>query len=318
MDLRTKRIVVTGGAGFLGRHVVARLRRAGCERVFVSRRAEFDLTRERDIRRLVTRECPEVLIHLAAAVGGIGANQQNPATFFYDNLMMGCQLMELCRRAGTARFVTSGTTCSYPRLTPVPFDESDLWSGYPDETTAPYGLAKKMLLVQADVYRKQYGFTAVHLLLTNLYGPGDNYDRETGHVIPGIIRKCFEARERGDPVVTVWGTGRATREFLYVEDAARAIHLAAERLETPEPVNIGSGQEITIADLARLIAAKVGFRGEIRFDSTRPDGQPRRCLDLTRARRLLGFEATVGLADGLDRTIAAYRATVQPACHPAA
>ncbi len=313
MDLRNKRIVVTGGTGFLGRHVISRLRKADCTNVFVPRRAEFDLTREADIRRLINLQRPEVVFHLAAAVGGIGANERNPATFFYDNLLMGCQLMEHCRRAGTEKFVTAGTTCSYPRSTPIPFRECDLWDGYPEGTTAPYGLAKKMLIVQADVFARQYGFTAVHLLLTNLYGPGDHYDPDTSHVIPGIIHRCVEARENREELVMLWGTGRATREFLYVEDAARALHLAAERLETPEPVNVGSGQEIPIAHLARVIADKVGFEGEIRFDPRKPDGQPRRRLDLTRARELLGFEPSVDLEEGLERTIAAYEASRRPA-----
>jgi GDP-L-fucose synthase len=308
MDLRGKRIVVTGGAGFLGRFVVNRLRDAGCSDIFIPRRKEFDLTREADVERLLQVRRPEVIIHLAAVVGGIGANRHNPGTFLYHNLIMGTQLIEHARRAGVTKFLAVGTICSYPKLTPVPFQEENLWNGYPEETNAPYGLAKKMLIVQLQAYRQQFGFNGANVLLVNLYGPGDNFDLESSHVIPALIRKCIEARETGAPL-TVWGTGRATREFLYVEDAARAIALAAERLDTPEPVNIGSGQEIAIADLVELIARKTGFTGEIRFDGDKPDGQPRRCLDVMRAKRLLGFEATTSLAEGLDRTIAWYLAS---------
>jgi GDP-L-fucose synthase len=308
MDLRTRKIIVTGGAGFLGQHVVTRLRRSGCAQVFVPRSAEFDLTQEHDIRRLLSREKPDVVIHLAAVVGGIGANRLNPGTFFYKNLIMGTQLIEGCRQVGVEKFLAVGTICSYPKFTPVPFREDDFWTGYPEETNAPYGLAKKMLTVQLQAYRQQFGFNGVNVLLVNLYGPGDNFDLESSHVIPALIRKCVEARERGDHVLPVWGTGRPTREFLYAEDAARAIQLAAECLETSDPVNVGSGQEIAIADLVRLIAERTGFEGEIRFDATQPDGQPRRCLDVTRAKQLLGFEARVPLAEGLERTIAWYLA----------
>jgi GDP-L-fucose synthase len=239
-------------------------------------------------------------------VGGIGANRSNPATFLYKNLIMGAQLIEQSFRAGVAKFVMVGTICSYPKFTPVPFKEDDLWNGYPEETNAPYGLAKKLLLVQVEAYRRQFGFNGVNLLPVNLYGPHDNFDLETSHVIPALIRKCVEARERGDRVLDVWGTGRPTREFLYVEDAARAIRLAAERLETSDPVNVGSGEEIGIADLVRLVDLKTGFRGEIGLDASKPDGQPRRCLDVTRAAALLGFTASVRLSEGLDRTIAWY------------
>ncbi len=308
MDLSMKRIIVTGGSGFLGRHVVARLRAAGCEQLYAPRSAEFNLTREADIQQLLVTHRPEVVIHLAALVGGIGANRLNPGTFLYQNLIMGTQLIEQSRRAGVEKFVAVGTICSYPKFTPVPFQEADLWNGYPEETNAPYGLAKKMLIVQLQAYQQQFGFDGVNLMLVNLYGPGDNFDLESSHVIPALIRKCIEARERGDRVLTVWGTGRPTREFLYVEDAARAIHLAAERLNSPDPVNIGSGQEISIRDLAEQIARRTGFRGEIRFDAGKPDGQPRRCLDVTRAKQLLDFEATTSLADGLDRTISWYQA----------
>ena len=306
MDLQASRIVVTGGSGFLGKHLVARLRQAGCNHVFVPRSADFDLTHEADVSRLFAQQRPEVVIHLAALVGGIGANRANPGTFLYKNLVMGAQLIEHSRLTGVARFVMVGTICSYPKFTPVPFKESDLWNGYPEETNAPYGLAKKLLIVQLQAYRDQFGFNGVNILPVNLYGPGDNFDLETSHVIPALVRKCLEARDRGDRVLTVWGTGSPTREFLYVEDAARAIQLAAERLDTADPVNIGSGQEIRIADLVALIARKTGFQGEVRFDASKPDGQPRRCLDVSRAKQLLGFTAAVGLEEGLERTIAWY------------
>jgi GDP-L-fucose synthase len=309
MDLRQKKIIVTGGSGFLGQHLVARLRKAGCEQLVVPRSRDYDLTQERDIRRLLARHRPDVVIHLAAKVGGIEANRLNPGSFLYSNLIMGVQLIEACRRIGVEKYVQVGTICSYPKMTPIPFKESDLWSGYPEETNAPYGLAKKLLIVQLQAYRQQYGFNGVNVLPVNLYGPGDNYDPQTSHVIPALIRKCIEARERGERVLTVWGTGKPTREFLYVEDAARAIHLATERLETSDPVNIGSGQEISIADLVELIAEKTGFQGEIQFDTSKPDGQPRRCLDVTRAKQLFGFEATMPLSEGLDRTIAAFVAS---------
>jgi GDP-L-fucose synthase len=308
MDLRTRKIIVTGGAGFLGQHLVARLKQVGCEKIFVPRSAEFDLTQERDIRRLLNREKPQVVIHLAAVVGGIGANRLNPGTFFYKNLIMGTQLIECCRQAGVEKFLAVGTICSYPKFCPVPFTEENFWLGYPEETNAPYGLAKKMLTVQLQAYRQQYCFNGSNVLLVNLYGPGDNFDLESSHVIPALIRKCVEAQERGQRVLTVWGTGRPTREFLYVEDAARALHLAAERLDSSDPINIGSGQEISIAELICMIARKTGFEGDIRFDASKPDGQPRRCLDVTRAFDLFGFKAETSLSYGLDRTIAWYLA----------
>ncbi len=307
MDLRQKTILVTGGAGFLGRHLVARLQRHGCTRLIVPRSRDYDLTHEHHIRRLFAEHRPNVVLHLAAQVGGIGANRMNPGTFLYNNLIMGTQLVEVSRQAGVEKFVAVGTICCYPKFTPVPFRESDLWIGYPEETNAPYGLAKKMLIVQLEAYRQQYGFNGVNLLVVNLYGPGDNFDLESSHVIPALIRKFVEAQERGERAVTLWGTGTPSREFLYVEDAAQAIHLAAEKLETSDPVNIGSGREISIAELAALIARKTGFAGEIRYDATKPDGQPRRCLDVTRARALFGFEATTPFDEGLDRTIAWYR-----------
>jgi GDP-L-fucose synthase len=318
LDLRDKKILVTGGAGFLGRHVVSRLDDAGCTQVFVPRSAEYDLSKAPDVWRLLEEARPDVVIHLAAQVGGIGANRLHPGTFFYSNLMMGVQLIEACRRVGIAKFVQVGTICSYPKFAPVPFRESDLWNGYPEETNAPYGLAKKMLIVQLDAYRQQFGFPGVNLLLVNLYGPGDNFDPESSHVIPALIRKFAEAAERGERFVNVWGTGSATREFLYVEDAARAIVLAAERLDDPDPVNVGSGKEISIRDLAQLVARRIGFEGEIHFDPSQPDGQPRRRLDVSRARERLGFEASVGLEQGLDRTIEWYRTAISSAARRAA
>ncbi len=304
MNLADKRVLVTGGEGFLGRHVVAQLESAGCRHVSVPRSRDVDLRREAAVHALFARERPEVVIHLAAVVGGIGANRAMPGTLFHDNLLMGAHVVEASRQAGVAKLVAVGTVCSYPKYTAVPFREDDLWQGYPEETNAPYGLAKKMLVVQLDAYRRQYGFNGVNLLLVNLYGPGDTDDPSRSHVIPALIRKCAEAKRRGDSVLEVWGTGTATREFLYVEDGARAIRLATERLETSEPVNVGSGREISIAELARAIADRVGFTGEIRFDPREPDGQPRRRLDVQRAKAAFGFEATVAFSDGLDRTVA--------------
>ncbi|MCI0702336.1 MAG: GDP-L-fucose synthase [Planctomycetia bacterium] len=308
MDLRSKRILVTGGGGFLGRHVVAELRRAGCTILFTPRRAEFDLTDSEAVKRVLEWSRPEVVIHLAAVVGGIGANRKHPGTFLYDNLMMGVQLIEECRRRGIDKFVCAGTICAYPKFTPVPFKEEDLWNGYPEETNAPYGLAKKMLLAQLQAYRQEFGFPGVYVLPVNLYGPWDNFDLQTSHVIPALIRKCVDAQARALPEVPVWGTGKATREFLYVADAARGIRLAAERLETPDPVNLGSGQEISIAELAKTIAEHVGYRGRLVFDPNQPDGQPRRCLDTSRAKSLIGFEATTSLDQGLSETVSWYRA----------
>ena len=269
--------------------------------------SQYDLTHERDVERMVRELKPEGIVHLAAVVGGIGANRMHPGSFFFKNLMMGALLLEHARRAGVRRFLSVGTICSYPKFTPVPFREEDLWNGYPEETNAPYGLAKKMLLVQSQAYRQEYGYDAVNVLLVNLYGPGDNFDPETSHVIPALIRKCVEAAECGASSLPVWGTCKATREFLYVEDAAQAIVSAVERLEDSEPVNIGAGSEITIRDLARKIAALSGFEGQLVWDPTKPDGQPRRCLDVTRAGRILGWQATTSLDEGLKRTIAWYR-----------
>ena len=304
--LAGRRVVVTGGAGFLGRAVVARLRESGVTDVVVPRSADYDL-RERDaVRRLLADARPEVVIHLAAVVGGIGANRANPGRFFYENAIMGIELMEQSRLAGVAKFVGVGTVCSYPKFTPVPFREDDIWNGYPEETNAPYGLAKKMLLVEGQAYRQQYGFDAIHLVPVNLYGPGDNFDPASSHVIPALIRKCLEARDRGDAFVEVWGTGAASREFLYVDDAAEGIALATERYDGDEPVNLGVGHEITIRELVETIARLSGFEGEIRWDATKPDGQPRRALDTSRARERFGFVAHTSFEDGLRRTIAWY------------
>ena len=304
--LSGRRVMVTGGAGFLGRHVVRRLEEAGVRDVFVPRSREYDLRRPADIERALADGRPDVVIHLAAVVGGIGANRENPGRFFHDNAIMGIGLMEAARLAGVAKFVQVGTVCSYPKHTPVPFHEDDIWNGYPEETNAPYGLAKKMLLVQAQAYRAQYGFNAIYLIPVNLYGPGDDFDPASSHVIPALIKKCVDARDRGDDHVDVWGTGSASREFLYVEDAAEGIVLAGERYDGPDPVNLGVGREITIRDLVAVIARLTGFGGEIRWDPTKPDGQPRRALDTSRARERFGFTARQSFEDGLRRTIAWY------------
>jgi GDP-L-fucose synthase len=300
------RITVTGGGGFLGRHVVAVLESHGYD-VFVPRRARYDLTEEAAVRRLYADSRPEVVVHLAAIVGGIGANRREPGRFFYQNLHMGTMLMEHARREGIRKFVGVGTICSYPKMTPVPFTEDHLWEGYPEETNAPYGIAKKMLLVQGQAYRQQYGFNVIHLLPVNLYGPGDNFDPETSHVIPALIRKCLEAEDQGQQEIVCWGDGSPTREFLYVEDCAEGIVLATERFDGPEPVNLGSGTEISVRDLSTLVAASCGFRGRIVWDATKPNGQPRRCLDTSRARELFGFRAHTDFRSGLARTIDWYR-----------
>jgi GDP-L-fucose synthase len=301
-----RRITVTGGAGFLGSHVVSRLHEQGAE-VFVPRSRDYDLVSGDAVRRLYRDACPQITIHLAGKVGGIGANRENPGRFFYDNLMMGVQLMEEGRRAGLEKFVAVGTVCAYPKFTPVPFREDDLWNGYPEETNAPYGLAKKMLLVQAQAYREQYGFKAIYLLPVNLYGPGDSFDPAKSHVIPALIKKCLDAVERGDREIEVWGTGSASREFLYVDDCAQAIVLATERYEKPDPVNLGAGREISIKALVELIAALTGFRGTICWDTSKPDGQPRRCLDVSRAEREFGFRAQTSFEYGLRRTVDWYK-----------
>ena len=303
-----KRVLVTGGAGFLGSQVAPRLKDRGCEKVFAPRRSEYDLVELENVRRLLDDSAPSVLFHLAARVGGIGANRANPGLFFYDNLVMGVHLMEEARRRGVGKFVAVGTVCAYPKHAPVPFREANLWDGYPEESNAPYGLAKKMLLVQAQAYRQQYGFNAIYLLPVNLYGPGDDFDPATSHVIPALIKKCVDAIENGDEQIIVWGTGQASREFLYVEDCAEGLVLAAERYDKPDPVNLGSGREIAIRELVAIIAEETGFRGDIVWDATKPDGQPRRCLDTSRASEEFGFEARTGFRDGLRRTIEWYLA----------
>jgi len=302
-------ILVTGGAGFLGSAVVKAMRNRGFTQLFIPRKAEYDLTRESDVTRLFRDTRPGVVIHLAALVGGIGANLQNPGKFFYDNLLMGAFLMEHARLAGVQKFVGVGTACSYPKFTPVPFREDDLWNGYPEETNAPYGLAKKMMLVQSQAYRAQYGFNSIFLIPVNLYGPGDHVDPNRSHVIPALIKKCFDAIKDGRKELVVWGDGTPTREFLYVDDAAEGIVLALERYEKPEPVNIGSSSEISIKDLVSLIISLTGFEGQVVWDTTKPNGQPRRRLDTTRAERAFGFKAKVPLIEGLRKTIDWYKTT---------
>jgi GDP-L-fucose synthase len=307
MDLTSKRVLLTGGSGFLGRHVHEALRSHGVTDVVVPRKAEYDLTQEEAAARVFRDHRPAVVIHLAAIVGGIGANRERPGEFLFDNLMMGTQLMEYARRSGVAKFVGIGTICSYPKFTPVPFQEEELWNGYPEETNAPYGLAKKMLLVQGQAYRAQYGFNAIHLLPVNLYGPGDNFDPSSSHVIPALMLKCQEAIDRGDREIVCWGDGSPTREFLYVADCAEAVVAATERYDRPEPVNVGAGFEISIRDLAELIAELMGFDGDLRWDTSKPNGQPRRCLDVSRAREAFGFSAKTDFRTGLERTIRWFR-----------
>lgn len=304
---KNKRVCVTGGAGFLGRMVQKTLREHGASEIFVPMIEDYDLVKGEDIDRMYDTARPDVIIHLAAHVGGIGANRLRPAEFFYDNLMMGVQLMHKAWQRGIGKFVAIGTVCAYPKFTPVPFKEDDIWNGYPEETNAPYGLAKKMLLVQAQAYRQQYGYNSIFLLPVNLYGPGDNFNPSSSHVIPALIRKCIEAQEAGEKEIVVWGDGSPTREFLYVEDAARGIVMAAEKYDGPEPVNLGSGYEISIKDLAEMIARLTGFEGRLVWDSTQPNGQPRRGLDTTRAAEYFGFKAQVNFEEGLRQTIAWYR-----------
>ncbi|MEK7476872.1 MAG: GDP-L-fucose synthase [Candidatus Coatesbacteria bacterium] len=302
-----QRVLLTGGSGFLGRVVEAKLKSRGCAGIVVPRSKERDLREVDQVRRALGEARPTMVIHLAAVVGGIGANRANPGRFFYDNAVMGIHLVEEARRAGIAKFVAVGTVCAYPKMTPVPFREDDLWTGYPEETNAPYGLAKKMLLVQLQAYRAQYGFNGIYLLPVNLYGPNDSLDLETNHVIPALIRKIVDAKEANAPSVPAWGTGKASREFLYVDDAAEGIVLAAERYDGGDPVNLGAGAEITIRDLTHLICELVGYTGGIVWDPTKPDGQPRRCLDVSRAKERFGFVAKTPFREGLARTIAWYR-----------
>ena len=305
-----RRVLVTGGGGFLGGALVEAVRRRRPGAVLAPRAADLDLLERDAIRAFLTREKPDLVIHAAAVVGGIGANRAHPGRFFFENALMGIQLIEEARRAGVAKFVCLGTICAYPKFTPVPFREDDLWNGYPEETNAPYGLAKKMLLVQLQAYRREYGFDGIYLLPVNLYGPRDNFDLETSHVIPAMIRKFLEAKAAGAQEVVLWGDGSPTREFLYVDDAAEGIVRATEAYDGAEPVNLGSGEEISIRDLAVLVARGTGYAGTIRWDTTKPNGQPRRKLDVTRAEKLFGWRAKTGLAEGLKRTIEWYRGSV--------
>ena len=303
-----KRVVVTGGAGFLGSFVVEQLRTKGCRQIIVPRSRDYDLVEMEAVRRLYADTTPDVLIHLAARVGGIGANQANPGRFFYENLMMGSQLIEIGRQRDLGKLVAIGTICAYPKFAPIPFQEDDIWAGYPEETNAPYGLAKKMMLVQSQAYRQQYGFNSIVLFPVNLYGPHDNFDLQTSHVIPALIRKCVEARDTGASEIVLWGDGTPTREFLYVEDAAEGILLAAEQYDDSRPLNLGTGEEISINGLATMIATEVGYTGRIAWDKTKPNGQPRRCLDVSRIKQTIGFQAKHTLRDGLKKTIAWFHA----------
>ncbi len=304
--LANKRICVTGGAGFLGSFIQESLKKRGVTDIFIPLRKQYDLIEVSDIRRMLSDAKPDVIIHLAANVGGIGANMEHPAEFFYDNLMMGVQLIHESWKAGVEKFVAIGTICAYPKYTPIPFKEDDLWNGYPEETNAPYGLAKKMLLVQSQAYRKQYGFNSIYLLPVNLYGPRDNFNPKSSHVIPALIHKCYEAKLNHIPEVVIWGDGSPTREFIYAGDAAEGIVMATEKYDGPEPVNIGSGMEISIKDLAELIARLIGYEGKLVYDTSKPNGQPRRALDVSRAREYFGFTAKMSFEDGLKQTIDYY------------
>ena len=305
-----KIITVTGGAGFLGSHLVKKLKEKGCKNTFIPNIENYNLVEMESIKRMFNDSKPDIVIHLAALVGGIGANRENPGKFFYDNLMMGVQLMEQARQSGVKKFVALGTICCYPKFTPVPFKEENLWNGYPEETNAPYGLAKKMILVQSQAYRQQYGFNSIFLMPVNLYGPGDNFDPKSSHVIPALIKKCFDAIKNNDKEVVIWGTGKATREFLYVEDAAEGILLATEKYNKSDPVNLGAGFEISIKNLVELLVKLTGFKGKIVWDKTKPDGQPRRCLDTSKAEKEFGFKAKTNFEEGLKRTIDWYRAKI--------
>ena len=304
---RTDRILLTGGAGFLGRVVSEQLRSRGFEHLIIPRRKDFDLTREADVERLYRETKPAVVLHMAAEVGGIGANRENPGRYFFANMAMGMHLIEHGRRNGVKKFLQTGTICAYPKFTPVPFKESELWNGYPEETNAPYGIAKKALLVMCQGYRQQYGMNAIYALPVNLYGPGDNFDLRSSHVIPALVRKIVEAQDRGDQEIVAWGTGKASREFLYVDDCARGLVAMLEKYNSPEPMNLGTGREISIKDLTELVARLAGFKGRIVWDASKPDGQPRRCLDVERAKREIGFVAQTSLEEGLKRTIEWYR-----------
>ncbi|MGI6250573.1 MAG: GDP-L-fucose synthase family protein [Anaerolineaceae bacterium] len=306
LDLANKRICVTGGAGFLGTHLINHLRAHGAQEIFIPTYPEYDFVKAEDVARMYADAQPDIVIHLAAHVGGIGANREKPAEFFYDNLMMGVQLMHQAWQRGVEKFVAIGTICAYPKFTPIPFKEEDLWTGYPEETNAPYGLAKKMLLVQSQSYRDQYGWNSIFLLPVNLYGPGDNFNPVSSHVIPALIKKCIEARDAGAEEIVAWGDGSPTREFIYVEDAAEGITLATKYYNSSDPVNIGSSFEISIKDLTDLIVRLTGFKGRVRWDTSKPNGQPRRKLDTQRAKERFGFEAQVPFEEGLRRTIAWY------------
>ena len=303
---KNKNVTVTGGSGFLGSYVVKKLEERGCRNIFVPRSKDYDLVYYQACEKVYEDSRPDIVIHLAAKVGGIGANRENPGKFFYENLMMGVQMMDLGRRAGIEKFVAIGTICAYPKFTPVPFKEEDLWNGYPEETNAPYGLAKKMLLVQSQAYRQQYGFNAIYLLPVNLYGPGDNFDPKSSHVIPALIKKCLDAIANKSKEITVWGSGKPTREFLYMEDAAEGILLASEKYNKPDPVNLGAGFEISIKDLVSLIAKLTDFKGRVLWDPSMPDGQPKRMLDTSRAEKEFGFKASIELEEGLRRTVDWY------------